>query len=170
MAIRNLHVRHLPVDENTAGALIDSLASPHDRLWAHDEWPEMRFDGPLTVGASGGHGPIRYRIVGYAPGRWIQFRFTAPRGFDGIHEFTVHPEPDGTALHHLLSMHARGPARITWPLVWRPLHDAVLEDSLDRAERATTATVRSAARWSWWVRMLRALASASPRLRSAPPA
>ncbi|MGP4019432.1 SRPBCC family protein [Saccharopolyspora sp. 5N708] len=167
MAIRNTHVRHLPVDEGTAGALIDSLASSHDRLWPHDDWPPMEFDGPLGVGAAGGHGPIRYRVIAYAPGRWVRFGFTGPRGFDGFHEYTVHREPDGTALHHLLSMHARGAARITWPLVWRHLHDAVLEDSLDRAERATTGTVRAAARWSWWVRTLRALAAASTRLRSA---
>ncbi|MEV0704435.1 SRPBCC family protein [Saccharopolyspora sp. NPDC050389] len=154
MAIRNLHVRRLPVDEDAAGALIDSLASPHDELWPHDRWPAMRFDRPLGVGATGGHGPIRYQVVAYVPGRWIRFRFTAPRGFDGIHEFTVHRESDGTSLHHLLSMHARGPARITWPILWRPLHDAALEDSLDRAERNTTGTVRAPARWSWLVRLL----------------
>ncbi|MFI0465161.1 SRPBCC family protein [Saccharopolyspora sp. 5N102] len=166
MAIRNLHIRRLPVDEDTTGALIDSLASPHDKLWAHDRWPAMRFDRPLEVGAEGGHGPIRYRIVGYTPGRWIRFRFTAPRGFDGFHEFTVHREGDRTVLHNLLSMHARGPARITWPLLWRPLHDAALEDVLDRAEQATTGTVRKPARWSWWVRLLHALISA--RTRRAP--
>jgi hypothetical protein len=163
MAVRNLHVRQLPVDEDAAGELIDSLAGPRDLLWSHDKWPPMQFDRPLGVGASGGHGPVRYRVIGYAPGRWIRFRFTAPRGFDGFHEYTVHREADGTELHHLLSMRARGSARITWPLLWRPLHDAALEDSLDRAERATTGTVRAAARWSWWVRLLRALGSARSR-------
>ncbi|RKT83789.1 hypothetical protein SAMN05421805_12075 [Saccharopolyspora antimicrobica] len=163
MAVRNVHVRHLPVDEDTAGALIDSLAGPHDRLWPSREWPPMEFDRPLGVGAAGGHGPVRYRIAGYAPGRWIRFRFTAPRGFDGFHEFAVQREDGRTSLHHLLSIHARGPARITWPLLWRPLHDALLEDSLDRAEEATTGAVRAPARWSWWVRLLRALVARGRR-------
>ncbi|MER7014831.1 SRPBCC family protein [Saccharopolyspora sp. NPDC000359] len=163
MAVRNVHVRHLPVDEDTAGALIDSLAGPQDQLWPGQEWFPMRFDRPLGVGAEGGHGPVRYRITGYSPGRWIRFRFTAPRGFDGFHEYAVQRDGDRTSLHHLLSIHARGPARITWPLLWRPLHDAALEDSLDRAELATTGAVREPARWSWWVRLLRGLVSARGR-------
>lgn len=39
----------------------------------------------------------------------------------------------------------------------RPRHDAALEDSLDRAERACTDTVARPARWSRYVRMLRRL-------------
>ncbi|MGW6943453.1 hypothetical protein ACWGF3_31235 [Streptomyces xanthophaeus] len=35
-------------------------------------------------------------------------------------------------------MSTSGLPRVTWPLVWRPLHDACLEDSLDRAELART--------------------------------
>ncbi|MER5389765.1 SRPBCC family protein [Saccharopolyspora sp. NPDC002686] len=163
MAVRNVHVRCLPVDEDSAGALIDSLASPRDQLWPDRAWPPMRFDRPLGVGARGGHGPVRYRITGYAPGHWIRFHFTAPRGFDGFHEFAVQREDDRTSLHHLLSIHLRGPALITWPLVWRPLHDALLEDCLDKAERSTTGAVREPARWSWWVRLLRTLASARTR-------
>ncbi|MGW2011839.1 hypothetical protein [Streptomyces nigrescens] len=39
----------------------------------------------------------------------------------------------------------------------RPRHDAALEDSLDRAERACTGTVARPARWSRYVRTLRRL-------------
>ncbi|RDI49140.1 SRPBCC family protein [Nocardia mexicana] len=157
MAVVNIHSRQLPVAEDEVGGLIDSLAGVDDRLWPQDSWPPMRFDRPLGVGAVGGHGPVRYTVEGYQPGRWIRFRFTGPRGFDGFHEFTVHPGGDGTAeLRHLLAMRARGPARFTWPLVFRRMHDACLEDSLDRAEREVTGTVRTPARWSPLVRALRA--------------
>lgn len=154
MAVYNLHVRRLPsVDPD----LIDSLAGRADRLWPDKVWPAMRFDRPLGVGATGGHGPVRYQVVAYEPGHWVRFRFSGPRGFDGFHEFTVHRADKHAELHHLLAMTARGPARITWPLLWRPLHDALIEDSLDRAEQAATGTVRVPARWSRYVRLLRAL-------------
>jgi len=37
-------------------------------------------------------------------------------------------------------MEARGPALVSWPLVFEPLHDALLEDLLDRAT-ALTGTI-----------------------------
>ena len=162
MHVHNLHVRRLPAGETEVGALIDSLAGENDRLWPAD-WPPMRFDRPLGVGAAGGHGPVRYHVVGHQPGRWVRFRFTGPRGFDGFHEFTVHPGGEATDLHNLLSMRTRGRAVLSWPLLWRPLHDAALEDCLDRAERQLTGTVRRPARWSRWVRALRALIARAQR-------
>jgi hypothetical protein len=100
----------------------------------------------------------------------VRLRFLAPRGFDGFHEFTVRPDPSGgTVLAHLLSMRAHGPAGASWPLVFRPLHDALLEDALDRAERALTGGVRAPARWSRRVRLLRSLlARTTPAPRSQP--
>ncbi|MFG2331746.1 hypothetical protein ACGFMM_19205 [Streptomyces sp. NPDC048604] len=60
-------------------------------------------------------------------------------------------------------MAPRGLARLTWPLAWLPPHDACLEDGLDRAELACTGTLRRPARWSSYVRLLRALAGAVMR-------
>ena len=152
----NLHTRRLNAPRDEVGALVDSLAGVHDRLWAGDLWREMRFDRPLGVGAIGGHGPVRYTVEAYEPGRWIRFRFTSPRGFDGFHEFTVHPRSPGvTDLHHLMAARLRSPAWMTYPLLWRPLHDALIEDTLDRAQRSLTGTVESPARWSPYVRLLR---------------
>lgn len=75
----------------------------------------------------------------------------------GFHEYTVRAAADGgTVLTHLLAMHVRRSARVTWPVGYRWMHDALLEDSLDVAERAITGTVRSPARYSWYVRVLRA--------------
>lgn len=158
MDVHNVHERLLPVTEREAGALIDGLASDDDRLWPHGSWPPMVFDRPLGPGAAGGHGPIRYSVAAYVPATWVRFAFSGPRGFHGFHEYAVLPAGDGhTVLRHTLSMAARGPAALTWPLLWRPLHDACLEDSLDRAELACAGSVARPARWSPYVRLLRAL-------------
>lgn len=148
MAVFNRHVRQLSADP---GVLLDSLASSKDRLWPDEYWPPIRFDRALGPGADGGHGPVRYHVLEYLPGRWVRFQFTAPRGFDGFHEFSVHD----TELHHVLAIRARGLARLTWPLLWRPLHDALIEDGFDRAERELGGTVTRTARWSRYVRLLR---------------
>lgn len=164
MPAYNLHIRRLAASQEEVGVLIDSLAGAEDRLWPRHAWPAMRFDRPLRVGATGGHGAIRYHVVAYVPGRWIRFRFTAPRGFDGIHEFTVHPQgPNVTELHHLLAMRLRFPAWITYPLLNRPLHDALLEDALDCAEKALTGTVKLPAKWNIYVRLLRAIITRTAR-------
>ena len=158
MAVLNVHERALTCSEEALGGLIDGLASDEDRLWPRRTWPPMTFDRPLEVGATGGHGPIRYRVSDYVPGRWIRFRFTGPRGIDGFHEFTTDHADDGRpVLRHIIAMHIRGPARLTWPLMFRPLHDALLEDCLDCAERATTGSLSQSAQWSHYVRFLRRL-------------
>ncbi|MGW6336370.1 SRPBCC family protein [Nocardia rhamnosiphila] len=159
MAVVNIHLRHLPAPMSAVGALVDSLADEDDALWPVHRWPAMRLDRPLEAGAVGGHGPIRYTVEHYVPGHWVRFRFTGPRGFDGFHEFTVHPTADGTDLIHLLAMNARGRARLTWPLAYRWLHDALLEDCLDRAEHALTGSVARPARWVRRVRFLRWIAT-----------
>lgn len=160
MRVWNRHSRIFAVPREEVGALIDTLAGEDDRLWAFEAWPAMRFDRPLGVGAVGGHGPVRYAVESYEPGRSVRFRFSAPRGFDGFHEFALRTtEDDETELVHLMVLRLRHPAWCTYPLLWRPMHDALLEDSLDRAERELTGTVRVPARWSRYVRVLRRLIS-----------
>ncbi|KRV51330.1 hypothetical protein AQ490_00750 [Wenjunlia vitaminophila] len=166
MAVYNVHDRVLSAGEDAVGALIDTLSSDADVLWPHHRWPAMEFDRPLAPGAVGGHGPVRYTVAAHVPSRWVRFTFSGPRGFHGFHEFTVLPvDPDHTLLRHTLAMDARGPARLTWPLVWRPLHDACLEDGLDRAELACTGAVAHPARWGRRVRLLRRLARRAHRGR-----
>ncbi|WP_216215997.1 SRPBCC family protein [Amycolatopsis aidingensis] len=161
MGVVNQHARRLPGSTADAGALIDGLAGQGDRLWPSDQWPAMRLDRPLGAGAAGGHGPIRYQVESYTPGLAIRFRFGAPRGFDGFHEFTLHRSGAGeTELRHLLVLRLRGRAWLSYPLLWRPLHDALIEDALDRAEREFTGRLRSPARWSRYVRLLRGALSA----------
>jgi len=91
--VGNLHERYLPAPPAVVGALLDGLASPADALWPTVWWTAMRLDRPLGVGAHGGHGPIRYRVEHHDPGRHVRFRFEAPAGFDGFHEYAVLPGP-----------------------------------------------------------------------------
>ncbi|MGD9720372.1 MAG: hypothetical protein AB7O59_06930 [Pirellulales bacterium] len=155
MRVLNIHQRELAASPAQVGELIDSLAGPRDSLWPRHSWPRMQFDRPLAEGAVGGHGPIRYFVEQYVPGTSIRFRFTGPRGFDGYHGFDCQPTSRRTVvLKHTLQMTAHGPAIVTWPLLYRPLHDALIEDSLATAQAALglEPDVRP---WSTWVRLLR---------------
>lgn len=135
--LQNVHERLIEAPLSRVGGLIDKLASRDDALWPRKRWPPMRFDRPLGVGANGGHGPIRYRVEAYEPGRMIRFRFTAPRGFVGTHGFEAEEIAPGVVrLRHTLKMRVQGTARLAWPLIFRPLHDALIEDALDCAEGA----------------------------------
>jgi hypothetical protein len=134
MKVLNIHDRVLDAPAAKVGELIDSLASTHDLLWPIDRWPPMRFDRPLGVGAVGGHGPIGYTVESYMPGNRIQFRFTKPTAFHGIHYFEIEPAGDGKVkLRHVIDMQVRGRGVCIWAVI-RPLHDALVEDALDRAE------------------------------------
>ncbi|HXU46624.1 MAG TPA: SRPBCC family protein [Thermoanaerobaculia bacterium] len=153
--IVNFHARTLRAPADRIAALVATLASPEDALWPRDRWPRMKLDGPLSVGSRGGHGPIRYAIQIYEPERRIRFRFLGPEGFDGYHEFRFETAGEGlTRIEHDLRMKPRGRSRLTWPLVYRPLHDALIEDAFDRAERFCGTAPRRR-RWSPWVRVLR---------------
>ncbi|MFJ2868869.1 SRPBCC family protein [Kitasatospora sp. NPDC087314] len=158
MGVYNVHERLLAAKRSEVGALIDTLASSDDKLWPHGSWPPMAFDRPLAAGAAGGHGPVRYTVTAHVPSQWVRFTFSGPRGFHGFHEYTaLAADEEHTLLRHTLAMAARGPARLTWPLIFRPLHDACLEDSLDRAELACSGAVTHPAHWSRYVRLLRGL-------------
>lgn len=154
MKVRNIHERILPAGEQ-AGSLIDSLASEEDALWPVEAWPRMSFDRPLGVEATGGHGPIRYFVEAYEPGKSIRFRFTGPKGFHGWHGYEIVPAAQETiVLRHTLEMTTSGLAILSWPLVFRPLHDALIEDSLAKAQ-AIQDGAPATRRWSPWVRFLR---------------
>jgi Polyketide cyclase / dehydrase and lipid transport len=160
MTVVNCHSRRIAATPDRVRALMDTLGSPDDRLWPRDRWPAMRFDQPLQPGARGGHGPIRYTVELHQPGRLVRFRFTAPRGVHGFHEIAVRPDGDGTILQLRLVARLTGPARLTWPLGYRWLHDALIEDLLDQAEHALAGRESPAAHsWPWHVRALRRLAS-----------
>lgn len=132
--VMNIHERDYPVPSADLAALVSTLSSDNDRLWPRERWPRMRLDGGLVVGASGGHGPVRYRVERVDPRGEVVFRFTGPSGFHGWHAFTVVAVTPTTALlRHELRMRACGWALLTWPLFFRPLHDALIEEAFDKA-------------------------------------
>ncbi len=154
MQVLNVHTRRLACPAEKIGELLDSLGSRRDRLWP-PRWPPMRLHPGLTAGARGGQGPIRYRVDRYEPGRRARFIFEGPPGFRGYHEMIVEAtNPEETTLRHVLEMDARGSAQLSWPLVFRPLHDALIEDAFGAAEEAL-GLPRHPRPWSWWVRFLR---------------
>ncbi|MEN0061366.1 MAG: SRPBCC family protein [Myxococcota bacterium] len=153
MRIWSIHERTIPADPSDAAALLDTLSSAQDRLWPTDRWPAQRFDGPLGVGVVGGHGPIRYAVEAYEPGRHVAYRMTSP--FRGRHWIDVVPTEQGIQLRHVISASAGWVNAVWWVVAIRWLHDALIEDAFDNAERELTGEVRDPARWSWWVRALR---------------
>lgn len=157
--VRNTHQRLLAAPPSAVGRLLDGLAGSADPLWPAQRWPPMRLDRELGVGARGGHGPVRYHVVAYRAGSAVRFQFGRPSGFHGHHEFVVTPTPSGTLLRHSLVMRTSGTARLTWPLVFRPLHDALIEDSLDQASLSLGLPVLHLRRWNLRVRILRFLAA-----------
>jgi hypothetical protein len=164
--MRNIHQRDLAASVSEAGRLIDGLSGAADRMWPATRWPAVRFDRPLGVGAEGGHGPIRYTVVAHAPGRSVEFAFTAPHALHGVHRFeAIELGPARTILRNVVEARTSGSMRLAWPLVWRPLHDALMEDALDRAEAELTGLPRTERRLSPWVRVLRAAIRRSGRAR-----
>ncbi|MBA4422178.1 MAG: hypothetical protein C0390_03620 [Syntrophus sp. (in: bacteria)] len=155
MKVLNIHERELNADRVQIGALIDSLASSEDHLWPKHIWPRMEFDRPLGLGAKGGHGPIRYFVEEYTPSKSIKFRFTGPKGFNGFHGYEIVSDPkQPLVLRHTLKMNTNGPAIVSWPLVYRPMHDALIEDSLTTAQASLGLPPKIKA-WSLWVEILR---------------
>lgn len=154
----NIHERLLPVPVEEAEWLLLSLATDQDLLWPSARWPPLRAEGPLAVGVACHHGPVHYTVDRLDPGRTVVFRFARPLGFDGTHGFTLTSEGDTACrLRHTLAMKTRGSARLTWPLFYRPLHDALIEDALDSAERALGTGPDAIARHRTGARLLRRL-------------
>jgi hypothetical protein len=166
--VRNVHERSYPVDPERLGELLDRVAGSDSPLWPVDRWPAMILDRPLGVGAAGGHGPIRYRCTAYRPGRLVEFTFAPGFWARGTHTLEV---LDPATLRHTMTFRPRGAGHLLWPLAFRWLHDACLEDLLDRAGDALGHPPAERVRWSPWVRLLRRLAARGARraqsLRSA---
>jgi hypothetical protein len=151
--IHNVHERTYPVSPARLGELLDNPTGSDSPLWPVDRWPPMILDRPLGVGATGGHGPIRYRCTAYEPGRRAEFTFMIPI-VTGTHTLEV----DGSTLRHTIHARPRGLGHVVWPLFIRWLHDACLEDLLDHAAVSLGHPPAHPNRWSPYVRLLRHLA------------
>jgi hypothetical protein len=167
--VRNVHERRVAVPPRELAPLLDRLGGPHDVLWPSPQWTPMVLDRPLAVGAAGGHGRVRYRVTGYEPGRRVEFTFDPGLGLDGTLTFSIEPGGgSGSILRNVMEARAGLLMRLVGRLAVRHLHDALLEDLLDRAERVTGTGPARPARWSLWVRVLRALSGDAARPRAVP--
>jgi hypothetical protein len=160
MKILNVHERSMDGPRTIVSELLDGLSGPNDRLWPSDRWPPMKLDSPLHVGSAGGHGQVHYRVSEYIPGTKVAFSFDDSglvAGMEGAHWFEVIPNGKQTVLRHVIEATCNFRTWLFWAVVVRPLHDALLEDALDRAERAVTTSSHGPSRWSLWVRFLHSL-------------
>jgi hypothetical protein len=163
--VRNVHERLVAAPIERVGPLLDRIGGPDDELWPSPAWAPMVLDRPVAVGATGGHGPIRYRVTAHEPGRKVEFAFTPGQGIDGRHAITADPAgPERTLLRHVVEARLSGVMALAWPLAIRWAHDAVLEEVFDNAERAVGREPVRPARRSPWVRLLRGLEA--PRARA----
>ncbi len=155
MKVINIHQRIIHQPKSAVAELFNTLASKNDLMLATNKWPAMKLDIGLTVGSKGGHGPIRYTVEAYSPGESIQFRFSKPRGFHGFHRFDIVAiDAHTTEIRHELDMNTSGLALLTWPLVIRWLHDALIEDAFDKTENHFS-TQKKTTPWNAWVKLLR---------------
>lgn len=160
--MHSVHSRELAAPIERLAPLLDRIGGPDDLLWPAPAWWPIVLDRPLGVGADGGHGDIRYHVSEYEPGRRVRFAFDPRIGMDGFHEFSLVALAWGqTRIRHELECTPRGPMRLLAPIIEK-LHDAVLEDLLDNAERLATGDVRNPARWSRSVRVWRRLLERPP--------
>lgn len=155
MNVLNTHSRTLNVPLPKVAELVATIANKDDQIWPTEQWPRMRFKEGTKVGASGGHGPIRYSIEAFDPSSLIQFRFHRPHGFDGIHKLELNELAGNKAeVIHTISMTTGGKATLLWLLAIRPLHDALIEDAFDKLENQLTNQSKTSP-WNWWVKFLR---------------
>lgn len=154
MHVVNVHHRLLHASPARVSELLASLGSPDDGLWPRNGWPRMRLDGPVAPGAAGGHGPIRYRVEAWQPGRLVRFRFAGMRGVDGWHAFEIlDATPHHCVLEHRMDARLTGMAGLKWTFLIGPLHDACVEDALSQAQASLGETPRAVS-WSPVVRLL----------------
>lgn len=168
--VRNVHERVVEAPAEVVGALLDRLSGPDDPISPSPVWPPILFDGPLGVGADGGHGFVRYSIGAYEPGRSIRFDFSPPPG--GFHALEIAPlTADSCRVTHVLEQRPGLGSRLIWILAIRPLHDTMIEELIDNmAHAATRAAPLRPYRWSRWARLMHRLVRDRPTATAVPPA
>ena len=151
MKIFNRHDRIIPAEQDAVGAVLDSLAGPEDALWPREVWPPMVLDSGLTVGAAGGHGPVKYRVAEYVPGRRAAFQ----GGVDGRHYFEVVPREGHVIIRHDLEGDCDLGMWLKWTFLVKPLHNNLIEDGFNKVESRFRGTAVKPPHWGPYVRFLR---------------
>ena len=155
MKVLNIHKRTLNQPKSEITELLKTLSTENDKIWPKEKWPEMKFKDGIKVGAKGGHGPIRYTVEKYIPSKIIQFRFSKPNGFNGVHKFEINElTNEKTEIKHTIDMNTEGKRTLIWIFAIRSLHNALIEDGFDNIENNFSDKQKST-KWSIWVKFLR---------------
>ncbi|NER17544.1 hypothetical protein [Spongiivirga citrea] len=155
MKVLNIHKRKIRKPAQNILGLFTTLSTKNDMIWPIENWPRMKFKNGLVIGSNGGHGPIRYQIVNFDPKSHIEFKFQKPTGFNGTHKFEIiELDNEISEVKHTIEMTTSGIGTISWLLVIRWLHDALLEDAFDKIENQLTQS-NLKTEWSIWVKFWR---------------
>ena len=155
MKVINIHQRVINQPKDKISELLGTLSSKNDMMFPTEKWPRMKLNEGLKEGSKGGHGPIRYDVQKYSEGTFIQFKFTKPIGFQGIHRFDITAlDNNKTEIKHTIEMETSGTGTAIWLFAVRWLHDALLEDSFDKVENHFLAEKKKT-KWNIWVKILR---------------
>ncbi len=155
MNVLNVHKRIISQSKDQLEKELQTLSSSDDKVWPFGKWPRMKLNNGLKQGSKGGHGPIRYFVNQIEPKNYIEFKFTYPKGFHGIHRLDIKALNDSeTELTHTIRMNTSGKDTLLWIFAVRWLHDALIEDAFDKVESNFDGKERTP-QWSWWVKFLR---------------
>ena len=155
MKVLNIHKRTINQPKDKVTELLKTLSTENDRIWPKEKWPEMKFKEGIQIGAKGGHGPIRYTTEKYNPNEIIQFRFSKPNGFNGIHKFEIKElDKEKTEIKHTIDMNTEGKGTLIWTFAICSLHNALIEDGFDKLENNFSDN-RKSTEWNIWVKFLR---------------
>ena len=135
MKVLNIHRRKFDVPVEKLAEVMNTLSSDRDLVWPSESWPAIRLSEGLKKGSKGGHGPIKYFVEDFIQGKSIVFRFTQPKGFAGVHKFELREISEyQSELIHTIDMRTSGSGTLKWLLAIRWLHDALVEDALDKVD------------------------------------
>jgi len=155
LKVLNIHKRTINQPKDKVTELLKTLSTENDRIWPKEKWPEMKFKEGIQIGAKGGHGPIRYTTEKYNPNEIIQFRFSKPNGFNGIHKFEIKElDKEKTEIKHTIDMNTEGKGTLIWTFAICSLHNALIEDGFDKLKNNFSDN-RKSTEWNIWVKFLR---------------
>jgi hypothetical protein len=155
LKVLNIHKRIINLPKSKVSKLLETLSTENDKIWPNEKWPAMRFKNGIKIDAQGGHGPIRYCVEKYNPCEIIQFRFSKPNGFNGIHKFEIKElNNKQTEITHTIDMNTKGKGTLIWFFAIRPLHNALIEDGFDKLEN-NFSKVNKKTQWNIRVKIIR---------------
>jgi hypothetical protein len=137
--------------------IFETLATTKDLVWPYENWPAIKFKEGLKIGNKGGHGRIRFTIVGFEVGKFIKFKFNKPDGFNGIHTLRIKSiESNKTEISHEIQMQTSFKATFLWIFIIKWLHDALIEEAFDKVENQFSAE-KKVTKYNAWVNYLRGI-------------